>query len=146
MTSKYDISKSINRGGQVVPTDERLLQELPDPEVAKQKFLADQAINIDWKPTFSRIKILPDPETTHGGLIQLPNVKPGSLSRGTIVAIGPEVGHRDGVEVETFRVGQRVLYMTGHPMTYKGANGVEHHFLKENSDITSIIAVEPIDG
>jgi hypothetical protein len=128
--AKYDIKQ-------------RALQDLPDFDLRKKKFQEDVATAINWKPTFSRIKILPDPERM-SGVVDTPDGWRQSLTRGTIVALGPDVGKRDGIEVEKFWVGQRVLYLTAHVMTYAGADGVMHHFLKENADVNSIIAIEPV--
>ena len=119
----------------------RVLEGLPDFSLKQKKFEADVKLNIDWQPTFSRIKILPDPESI-SSIIDTAGGRE-TVTRGTIVAIGPEVGKRNGVQVEKFWVGQRVLYMASHVMRYEGANGVVHHFLKENSDTNSIIAIEP---
>lgn len=105
-----------------------------------KKFEADTATSIDWQPTFSRIKIKPDPEALSSLLEVALN---DSLIRGTIVSVGPDVGLVDGRPVEKFYPGQRILYMRSHVMTYKGADGIPHHFLKENSDVSSIIAIEP---
>jgi hypothetical protein len=129
---KYDIAQ-------------RVLKDLPDFAEKQQKFEADKSNSIAWKPTFSRIKIKPDPEQLSG----LIDTAPGygeSLTRGVIVSIGPDVGKKDGRQVENFWVGQRVLYLAAHVMRYTGADNVTHHFLKENSDVTSIIAVEPADA
>jgi hypothetical protein len=121
---------------------QRVLQNLPDFAAKQAKFEADVAAKIDWKPTFSRIKIKPDAEQI-SGVLDTPEGWRESLTRGTIVALGPDVGKRDGVQVENFWVGQRVLYLSAHVMKYLGADGVLHHFLKENSDVNSIIAIEP---
>ena len=126
---------------QIERNKERILQDLPDFAEKQRKHEEDKTLNINWKPTFSRIKIKPDPETMSGVVDLAANRD--SLTRGVIVEIGPDVGKRDGIEVESFFVGQRVLYLASHVMAYKGANGITHHFLKENSDVTSIIAVEP---
>ena len=104
-----------------------------------ERHKADVERSIDWKPTFSRIKIKPDPEQL-SGLLEVATVD--SLIRGTIVAVGPEVGFRDGKQIEKFWPGQKVLYMRSHVMSYKGADGIVHHFLKENSDVNSVIAIE----
>ena len=127
--SKYDLKK-------------RVLKDLPDFAEKQAKFEADRTNSIDWKPTFSRVKIRPDAEQL-SGVLDAPEGWGESLTRGVIVALGPQVGFRDGVLIEKFWVGQRVLYLSKNVMQYRGADGVMHHFLKENSDLTSIIAVEP---
>jgi len=121
---------------------DRVLKDLPDFAEKQAKFESDKANSIDWKPTFSRVKIKPDSEQL-SGVLDAPEGWGESLTRGVIVALGPQVGMRDGVLVEKFWVGQRVLYLVNNVMRYRGADGVMHHFLKENSDLTSIIAVEP---
>lgn len=127
--AKYDIGQ-------------RVLQDLPDFAEKQRKYAEDKAAKIDWKPTFSRIKILPDPEQISAIIDTAPGHRE-TLTRGTIVGVGPEAGYRDGVEIERFYVGQRVLFLSSHIMRYRGADGVEHCFLKENADVNSIIAIEP---
>lgn len=108
-------------------------------ELAK-KFEADTATSIDWQPTFSRIKIKPDPEALSSLIV---TSQADTLIRGTVVSVGPDVGKKDGRAVEKFYPGQRILYMRSHVMTYQGADGIAHHFLKENADVSSVIAIEP---
>ena len=106
---------------------------------AAKRYKADTERSINWKPTFSRVKIKPDPEAL-SAIIAVDTRDP--IVRGTIVEIGPDCGYREGNQIEKFYPGQKVLYMKSHVMTYKGADGVVHHFLKENSDVNSIIAIE----
>jgi hypothetical protein len=121
---------------------DRVLRDLPDFAEKQQKFESDKAARIDWKPTFSRIKILPDPEQLSGVIDTAPGYRE-TLTRGTIVSVGPDAGYRDGKQVEHFYVGQRVLYLSSHVMRYQGTDGITHHFLKENADVNSIVAIEP---
>lgn len=120
-----------------MPIDIALKKELQAD--LEKRFQADTQRSINWKPTFSRVKIQPDPEALSGVLaVQTAD----TLIRGTIVSVGPDTGWRDGKQIERFYPGQKVLYMRSHVMTYKGADGVMHHFLKENADVNSIIAIE----
>ena len=121
---------------------ERVLKDLPDFAEKQAKYDADVANSIDWKPTFSRIKILPDAELK-SGIIDTASGWRDSLTRGTIVGLGPEVGKVEGRPAEKFWIGQKILYLSSHVMLYTGADGITHHFLKENSDVNSVIAVEP---
>jgi hypothetical protein len=126
-----------------MPIDISLKREQMKAETQAElskKFAADTAKSIDWQPTFSRIKIKPDPEAISSIIV---TSQADTLIRGTVVSVGPDVGKKDGRPVEKFYPGQRILYMRSHVMTYQGADGIAHHFLKENADVTSVIAIEP---
>jgi co-chaperonin GroES (HSP10) len=106
-----------------------------------EKHAKDAATSIAWQPVGRRIKIEPDPET-RSAIIHLDKVK-DLFVRGTILAVGPVAGLSDDgtTRLEQYKPGQKIIYNKNTELSYTGADGVKHYFLKSD-EVTSIIAVE----
>jgi hypothetical protein len=111
-----------------------------EQEQIAENYEKDVSASIDWQPTFSRIKIKPDHETLSGSIL---TITKDTFVRGTVLAAGPKAGWKDGVLVEKFFPGQKVIYQKAHEICYKGADGVCHYFLRTDADLQSIVAIEP---
>jgi co-chaperonin GroES (HSP10) len=104
-----------------------------------EKHAADIAKHSNWVPLFSRIKIERAKETL-SGTIQA--IDQALYVRGKIVAVGPDVGKRDGKTVHDLKPGMFIIYQRAHEIVYTDVHGKEHIFLKDQADVQSLIAIE----
>jgi hypothetical protein len=107
-----------------------------------KKHAADSAKQANWVPLFSRIKIERAPETL-SAVIQA--ISGALYVRGKIVAVGPDVGFRDGKQIHDLRPGMYIIYQKAHEIVYTDVHNKEHVFLKDQADVQSIIAIEDVE-